>query len=493
MAQIRTRIAPSPTGEPHVGTAYIALFNRCFAHQHGGKFILRVEDTDQVRSTAKSEQRILDSLNWLGLDWDEGPDRGGEFEPYRQSERAHIYTQHIDHLLEEKKVFRCFCSSSRLSQLRQNQMEKKQQPGYDGHCLKFTDQQIAEKLEKREKYVIRMTKPETGECVFQDYLRGEVRIGWNQVDMQILIKSDGLPTYHFANVVDDHLMGITHVIRGEEWLSSTPKHILLYNALGWELPKFAHLPLLLNADRSKLSKRQGDVAVEDYKAKGYLKEALLNFVALLGWSTSDNDEIFSLDELIENFSLERVHKAGAIFNVEKLDWLNAEHLRKKDKNEILLMVKEELSKSKYKDLELTDEYLLSIISAMIERVSFVREFIDNSPYFFERPTSYDEAVIKKRWKDDSVELLEKYVEKLSKLENPKKEDFEIALKQVAEEAECGAGRIIHPARVATSGVGIGPGVYDLLFILGKDEVIERINNALKIIPEIKERISQQQN
>jgi glutamyl-tRNA synthetase len=294
-----------------------------------------------------------------------------------------------------------------------------------------------------------------------------------------------------ANVVDDYLMGITHVIRGEEWLSSTPKHVLLYNALGWQLPQFAHLPLLLNPDRSKLSKRQGDVAVEDYRAKGYLKEALLNFVALLGWSTSDNEEFFSLEDLIEKFSLERVHKAGAIFNVDKLNWLNAEHLRKKDRNEILAMLKEEIAKSKYKNLKLSDDYLRLIINAMIERVSFAREFVENSPYFFESPATFDETVIKKRWKDDSEELLKKYIVKLSALNNPKKEDYETALKAVAEEAGCGVGRIIHPVRLATSGVGIGPGVYDLLYILGKDEVIARIKKALEIIPAIKQKLNEQ--
>ncbi len=320
--------------------------------------------------------------------------------------------------------------------------------------------------------------------MINDIVRERVEFSPEVIDDQVLIKTDGFPTYHMANVVDDHLMGITHVIRGEEWLSSTTKHILIYKELGWELPIFAHLPLLLNADRSKLSKRQGDVAVEDYKEKGYLKEALINFVALLGWSTSENEEYFNLKDLTEKFSLDRVHKAGAIFNVEKLDWLNAEHLRKMDKNIILEMFKEELSKSKYSNESYSDDYLLLIIDAMIERVSFVKEFVENSSYFFERPTTYDETVLKKRWKDDSVSLLEEYVKKLSVLDNPQKADYEIALKSVAEEAECGAGRIIHPTRLATSGVGIGPGVYDLLFILGKDEVIERITTALKIIPEL---------
>ncbi|VAX15290.1 Glutamyl-tRNA synthetase @ Glutamyl-tRNA(Gln) synthetase, partial [hydrothermal vent metagenome] len=458
----RVRFAPSPTGYLHVGGLRTALYNYLFAKRNGGKFILRIEDTDRNRFVEGAVENLIDTINWVGLDYDEGPNKGGDFEPYFQSERLDIYKKYADQLIEQGDAYRCFCTPERLKALREEQQKAKlPQAKYDKHCLLLSKEEIEQNLAEGKPHVVRLNVRSGDSVIIDDIVRGRVEFTRDVIDDQVLIKTDGFPTYHMANVVDDHLMGITHVIRGEEWLSSTPKHILLYNAFGWELPKFAHLPLLLNADRSKLSKRQGDVAVEDYRAKGYLKEALLNFVALLGWSAGDNEEYFTLDDMIEKFSLERVHKAGAIFDIDKLNWLNAEHLRKKDKSEILKMLREELAKSKYKDLELSDEYLLQIIEAMLERVSFVKEYIENSPYFFERPTTYDEVVVKKRWKDDSVELLQKYVEKLSALDNPTKEDFEAALKQVAEEAECGAGRIIHPVRLATSGVGIGPGVYDL--------------------------------
>jgi glutamyl-tRNA synthetase len=271
------------------------------------------------------------------------------------------------------------------------------------------------------------------------------------------------------------------VIRGEEWLSSTPKHILLYDFFGWEKPVLAHLPLLLNPDRSKLSKRQGDVAVEDYRSKGYLKEALINFVALLGWTAGDDVEFYYLNELIEKFSLEKVNKSGAVFNVEKLNWLNAEHLRKKENSEILSLLKEELSNSKYKDQNYTDEYLLKVIIAMKERVTFVKDYLEKSPYFFETPEEYDESVVAKRWKDNSSELMRKLIEKFQRLENPGKEDYENALKETAAELGVGNGDLIHPLRLAVSGIGAGPGVFDIVDILSKEESIKRIKEAVKTI------------
>jgi glutamyl-tRNA synthetase len=490
--KIRVRFAPSPTGYLHVGGLRTALYNYLFAKKNGGKFILRIEDTDRNRFVEGAVENLLETLTWVGLEYDEGPKKEGEVGPYFQSERLEIYKKYANRLIEQGDAYRCFCTPERLKALREEQQKAKlPQAKYDKHCLHLSQEEIEKNLAEKKPYVIRLNVKAGENVVINDIVRERVEFSREVIDDQILIKTDGFPTYHMANVVDDYLMGITHVIRGEEWLSSTPKHVLLYNALGWQLPQFAHLPLLLNPDRSKLSKRQGDVAVEDYRAKGYLKEALLNFVALLGWSTSDNEEFFSLEDLIEKFSLERVHKAGAIFNVDKLNWLNAEHLRKKDRNEILAMLKEEIAKSKYKNLKLSDDYLRLIINAMIERVSFVREFVENSPYFFESPATFDETVIKKRWKDDSEELLKKYIVKLSALNNPKKEDYETALKAVAEEAGCGVGRIIHPVRLATSGVGIGPGVYDLLYILGKDEVIARIKKALEIIPAIKQKLNEQ--
>jgi len=478
LKEVRVRFAPSPTGYLHVGGLRTALYNYLFAKKNNGKFVLRIEDTDRNRLVEGAVEKLIDTLKWVGLDYDEGPDKPGEVGPYTQSQRLDLYKKYAEKLIADGNAYYAFDTPERLKELRDFQYKNKLQPKYDKLALKLSKEEIEEKIANGEPHVVRLNVRPGEKIKLNDIIRGQVEFETDIIDDQILIKSDGFPTYHLANVVDDYLMGITHVIRGEEWLSSTPKHILLYNYLGWELPEFAHLPLLLNPDRSKLSKRQGDVAVEDYRAKGYLKEALINFVALLGWSTSDNREIFEMNELIEEFSLERVHKAGAIFNIEKLNWLNAEHLRKKPADELLLMLKEEFKNSKYANSLLDDNYLLLIIEAMRERVSFVKEFIEKCPYFYERPTAYDEAVIKKRWKDDSKELLLEYVSRLKEIENPQKEDYEKILVAIAEEREIGKGRLIHPLRLAVSGVGIGPGVYDLLFILGKDEVINRIETAL---------------
>lgn len=479
---VRVRFAPSPTGYLHVGGLRTALYNYLFAKSMNGKFILRIEDTDRKRFVEGAVENLLETLKWVGLNYDEGPDKQGDFGPYSQSERLDIYKEHIQKLIDDGKAYYCFCTPERLQNLREEQQKQKlPQAMYDKHCLNLSKEEIDKKLANGDPYVIRLNVTHGEKIKFVDVIRDVVEFSSDTVDDQVLIKSDGFPTYHFANVVDDHLMKITHVIRGEEWLSSTPKHVLLYNAMGWELPTFAHLPLLLNADKSKLSKRQGDVAVEDYKAKGYLKDALVNFVALLGWHGSDDKEFYNMSELIESFSLERVQKAGAVFNVEKLDWLNAEHLRHLSNEEILPMFKIELAQSEYSNLELSDDYLLSIINAMKERVSFVKELVTNSPYFYKAPSEYDEKVLAKRWKPESPALLKKLTYEFTKLENPVKEDFENTLHKIAEESEVGMGKLIHPIRLAVSGVGIGPGVYDLLIIVGKDEVIKRINTALEKI------------
>ena len=478
---IRTRFAPSPTGYLHVGGLRTALYNYLFAKKNNGKFILRIEDTDRARYVEGAVENLISTLNWSGLNYDEGPGKDGGFSPYLQSERLNIYKEHAENLIKGNKAYYCFCSQERLSELRKKLEKEGLQAKYDKHCLNLSKEEVEKKLADNENYVVRLNVPANKNIIIDDVIRGRVEFNSDTVDDQVLIKSDGYPTYHLANVVDDHLMKITHVIRGEEWLSSTPKHILLYDFLGWEKPVFAHLPLLLNSDRSKLSKRQGDVAVEDYKAKGYLKEALINFVALLGWTAGDDREFYYLNELVENFSLERVNKSGAIFNVEKLDWLNAEHLRKKPNSEILVMLKDELSKSKFKEQNYSDEYLLKVIEAMKERVSFVKDYLEKSRYFFEAPEEYDEAVIVKRWKANSSELLKKLIEKYEKLENPVKEDYENILKETASDLEIGNGDLIHPLRLAISGVGGGPGVFEITYILGKEETIIRMEKAIETI------------
>ncbi len=478
---VRTRFAPSPTGYLHVGGLRTALYNYLFAKKNNGKFILRIEDTDRARYVEGAVKNLISTLQWAGLNFDEGPGVEGESGPYLQSERLEIYNEHAKYLIKEKKAYYCFCSQERLSELRKKLDKEGVQPKYDKHCLHLTEEEVKKKLTENESHVVRLNVKPNVAIIVDDVIRGRVEFSSDIVDDQVLIKSDGYPTYHLANVVDDHLMKITHVIRGEEWLSSTPKHILLYEFFGWEKPIFAHLPLLLNPDRSKLSKRQGDVAVEDYKAKGYLKESLINFVALLGWTAGDDREFYYLNELVENFSLERVNKAGAIFNVEKLNWLNAEHLRKKENSELLILLREELSNSKFKQQDYSNDYLLKIIEAMKERVTFIKDYLEKSPYFFEAPEEYDTEVVGKRWKNNSPELMKKLSEKFEMLGNPKKEDYENSLKETASELGITNGDLIHPLRLAVSGMGAGPGVFDIVDILGKDESIKRIKKAIGVI------------
>lgn len=478
---VRVRFAPSPTGYLHIGGLRTALYNYLFAKKMNGIFILRIEDTDRARFVEGAIENLISTLRWAGLDYDEGIDKDGGFAPYMQSQRLDIYQKHIQDLLGNKKAYYCFCEQARLTSLREEQSKLGHQPKYDKHCLKLTDTEIQNNLENKIPFVVRLNIPVSEPINFFDIVRGDVEFNSDVLDDQILMKSDGYPTYHLANVVDDHLMEITHVIRGEEWLSSTPKHILLYKFFNWEIPIFAHLPLLLNSDRSKLSKRQGDVAVEDYRAKGYLKEALVNFVGLLGWTAGDDKEYYELDEMINAFSLERVNKSGAVFDVQKLNWLNAEHLRKKPILDLLEMLKVELQKSRFNTKVFSDDYLLKIIDAMLPRVSFTHEFVSTAEYFFDIPNSYDEETIKKRWKSNSAELLLKYLEKIEALNSISKEEFEQALHKTAEENSAKNADLIHPLRLALSGVGGGPGVFDIAVILGLDEVKNRIKIAIQKI------------
>ncbi len=329
--RVRTRVAPSPTGDPHVGTAYVALINYCFAAKHGGKFVLRIEDTDRARSTQASEAAILDSLRWLGLSWNEGPDAGGPYGPYRQSERSAIYQEHVERLLAEGHAFKCFCTPERLEEMRVAQQAAKQPPHYDGRCLNLTPKEIEANLAAGIPYVVRMKIPTEGVCVFEDELRGRIEIEWRSVDMQVLLKSDGLPTYHLANVVDDHLMEITHVIRGEEWVSSAPKHVLLYHYFEWDLPKFAHLPLLRNPDKSKLSKRKNPTSILYYRERGFLAKALLHFLGSLADSQND-DSLVGADDILgtmaKRFELQHISLGGPVFDTSKLKWLNGQHIRR---------------------------------------------------------------------------------------------------------------------------------------------------------------------
>jgi glutamyl-tRNA synthetase len=479
----RVRFAPSPTGYLHVGGLRTALYNFLFAKHNNGEFILRIEDTDRNRYVEGAVENLIEALKWCGLGYSEGPGKEGKYGPYLQSQRLALYKKYSEELIEKGHAYYCFCTPERLEALKKEQQQQKlPQAKYDKLCLHLRKEETLAKLASGVPKVVRLNVVPDHKIVFDDVVRGKVEFESNNVDDQVLIKSDGYPTYHLANVVDDHLMKITHVIRGEEWLSSTPKHILLYDFFEWEKPVFAHLPLLLNPDRSKLSKRQGDVAVEDYRTKGYLKDALVNFVALLGWNAGDDKEFYSMDELVEKFSLERVNKSGAVFDLEKLNWLNAEHLRKKNDEELVSMLRAEIqNNSELKNKSFSDEYLINVITAMKERVSFMHEFLTKSPYFFEAPKEYEEAAKQKNWKAETPEELKKLRNAFFLLTNPAKEDYEHALKQVAAELNIGVGKLIHPLRLATSGMSTGPGVYDILHILGKEEVLSRIDTALEII------------
>lgn len=324
---VRVRIAPSPTGDPHVGTAYIGLFNMAFARQHGGQFVLRIEDTDQRRSTPESERAILDSLRWAGLKWDEGPDVGGPRGPYRQSERSALYREHAEELIASGHAYPCFCSAERLDQVRAEQRARRDNPGYDGLCRGLTPAAAAARVGAGEPHVVRLAFPRSGETLVPDALRGLVTYDNSQSDDQVLLKTDGLPTYHLANVVDDHHMAITHVIRAEEWLNSTPKHLALYAAFGWTPPVFVHMPLLRNADKSKISKRKNPTSLAYYQRRGYLPEAFLNFLALLGYSMPDEREIFSVAEFVEQLDLSRVSIGGPVFDQDKLSAINGKYIR----------------------------------------------------------------------------------------------------------------------------------------------------------------------
>jgi len=475
MQQVRTRIAPSPTGDPHVGTAYIALFNRCFAHQHGGEFILRIEDTDQARSTAQSERDIFDALNWLGLSWSEGPDVGGPHGPYRQSERSELYSREIHQLLDNGHAFHCFCSAERLQEVRARQMAEKFTPGYDGHCNRLTPEEVARKLAANEEHVIRMRIPTEGDCVFQDLLRGEIRIAWQQVDMQVLIKSDGLPTYHFANVVDDHHMQISHVIRGEEWINSTPKHLLLYQYFGWEAPVFCHMPLLRNADKSKLSKRKNPTSIGYYRDLGYLPQAVVNYLGMMGWTMPDGREKFSLEDMTKHFDLTRVSLGGPIFDVTKLDWLNGKYLR------------EDLDTQQFIDefarWALKPGRLESIVPLVKDRVERLSDVLPLAGFFFAGVPELTPESFKHNKLDAQAcrRILQFTLWTLEQDRRMDRESIEQACMRLAGLMEYKIRDFLFPLFVAMSGKAVSTSVIDSMSILGLDVCRARVRHAITVL------------
>ncbi len=481
MPAVRVRFAPSPTGYLHVGGLRTALYNYLFARKNNGTFILRIEDTDRARYVAGAVENLIETLRWSGLEFDEGPSKGGPAGPYVQSERLTIYRKYAEELVASGNAYWAFDTPEEIEEMRKDLERRKLFPKYDRRALRLTPDEVKQKLADGVPAVVRMKVPDSTVVAFDDAVRGRVEFSSDIIDDQVLLKSDGYPTYHLANVVDDHLMGISHVIRGEEWLSSTPKHVLLYRFFGWDLPVFAHLPLLLNPDKSKLSKRQGDVAVEDYRRNGYLPEALVNFVAFLGWNPGDEREFFALEELVKEFSIERVGKAGAVFNIEKLNWLNAQHLRRHSDAELAAWLRESLRDVPGGDAKFTDAYLEKVVVAMRERVSFMKDFLEKSPYFFRDVVEYDADIVKKRWKQDSPTHLRAYVKEIASLATPRKEDYETALLRAATSCGIKNGELIHLLRLAVTGMGIGPGLYDILDIFGVAEITRRVSLAIETL------------
>lgn len=491
--RVRVRIAPSPTGDPHVGTAYIGLFNYAFAKHNQGDFLLRIEDTDRTRFSGDSEQQIFDSMKWLGLNYDEGPDVGGDKGPYRQSERFHIYKEYAEKLVEKGEAYYCFCTSERLQKLRDRQVAMKQAPGYDGHCRNLTAEEVKSKLEAGEAYVIRLRMPYEGETIVKDELRGNIIFENSKIDDQVLLKSDGFPTYHLANIVDDYLMGITHVIRAEEWIASTPKHIQLYKAFAWEEPKWYHMPLLRNADKTKISKRKNPVSLNYYREEGYLREGLLNFLALMGWSLGGDKEIFTLDEMIENFSFDRISLGGPVFDLVKLGWVNNHHMRLKDIDELTkLALPYYIAKGYYKDENLSEvEYnkLKRIVEITREGAQTLKELPELSSIYFEDEFELpiiDETMNKKERK--SIEKLKSsleaeigkksiglFVEKISKQnEDISEEEAKTILTELQEELGEGPGAVIMPLRAVVTGKARGADLYTVISIIGKKRTLDRV-------------------
>lgn len=460
-----------------MGTAYVALVNYCFARQHGGEFILRIEDTDQARSTAESERAILQTLRWCGLDWDEGPDVGGPHGPYRQSERSGIYREYADKLLAGGHAFKCFCTPERLDEMRVAQRAAGQPSRYDGLCRTYSAEEIAKREAAGETYVVRLVVPDEGVCIVEDMRRGPIEFDYKSVDAQVLVKSDGLPTYHLANVVDDHLMGITHVFRGEEWVSSAPKHLLLYAYFGWEPPKLMHLPLLRNPDKSKLSKRKNPTGILFYGAMGYLPEALINFLALLANASHEGeDELMDLPAIVRRFEVEHVPTGGPVFDVDKLDWLNARYIRERlDAKAFVERVAE---------WAVSPERLSRIAELAGPRIERLSDLGPLLAFLFSGRIALNASALTSP-KLDAAEIRQAFTLAMTELDAlPAWNAFavESVLKGVAEKLGKKMRDVARPFYVAITGSPTSIPLYDSMELLGRDIVRERLRNALELVP-----------
>ncbi len=470
--EVRVRIAPSPTGDPHVGTAYITLFNYVFAKKMGGKFILRLEDTDQARAKPASDKMIMESLKWLGLEWDEGPDRGGPFAPYRQSERIDLHQKHAKMLVASGKAYYCFCSTERLEEVRAKQSG--QFTGYDRHCRDLKSEEISKRLSGGEGAVIRLKMPIEGVVGFDDLLRGRIEIPAERLDDTVLLKRDGFPTYHLANVVDDYLMKISHVIRAEEWISSAPKHVTLYDAFGWEKPVFCHMPLLRNPDanKTKISKRKSPVSLNYFRRKGILPQALVNFLGLMGWSFGGDQDIFSVEQMIEKFDLSQIHLGGPVFDVGKLTWLNHQYLQKLNKTEYIAHLRNEV---------FSEEALGAIYPLLRERVECFEQFVDKSNFFFTGSLDYTnlDLIPKGRTADDIKMMLSGLLERLDELYTWNSKDIHEVMDKHMAEIAFKAKDYFMPLRLAVSGRKDSPPLAESMEVIGREMVRHRLREVLK--------------
>ncbi|MBS1552564.1 MAG: glutamate--tRNA ligase [Bacteroidetes bacterium] len=470
---VRVRFAPSPTGFVHIGSLRTALFNYLFAKHSGGKNILRIEDTDQTRKVEGAVENLIKVMGNLGIEFDEGPVQGGDYGPYYQSQRLGIYKKYCDELLAKGSAYYAFETSQELDEMRKLQQLEGRQTMYDRRARDLSEDEVRLNLKNGLPYVIRLKVPLNEEIRFDDVIKGTIKIETNIIDDQVLLKSDGFPTYHLANVVDDHLMKITHIIRGEEWVTSVPKHIIIYNALGWEIPQMAHVPLILNRDKSKLSKRQGDVAVEDYLQKGYLKETLTNFIALLGWNPGEGEEqeFFSMEELIKKFTLEKVQSSGAVFNVDKLNWMNNEYIKNYDPDKLTEMALPYFSKAGF---EISDKDRIKKILLLIRvYLNKLDDIPDNIVYFIKKEIELESENLKEfLTADSSKKVFEKLSEKISLLDKLDPENYKTAVSEVQKETGIKGKALFKPLRIALTGSENGPELPMIADILGKEKVLD---------------------
>ncbi len=482
MTNVRVRFAPSPTGFPHVGNIRTALFNWLFARHSGGSFIVRIEDTDVARKVEGATEAILDGLRWLGLDWDEGPQKGGNYGPYFQSQRLDKYQSVARQLVEQGDAYYCYCSTQRLDEMRKEQARLKQPPGYDRRCRNLTPEEKQRFESEGITPVVRFKTPLNGQTAFNDLIRSDVVFDNTTIDDFVLLKSDGYPTYHLANVIDDHLMEISHVLRAEEWLSSTPRHLMLYRALKFQPPLFAHMPMILGTDRSKLSKRHGAVSITDYKEQGFLPEAMFNFLALLGWSLDDKTEIMSREQITASFSIQRVSKTAAIFNIEKLNWMNGAYIRSLTIEDITRRALPFLEKGLPAEVNrpLSVEYVNRITPLIQERARTLVEVVELSEFFFADKLDYNARLLigKEMDAQSAAKALEVSLQRLNTLERFDTESLETAIRPLCEELGLKAGQLFGVLRIATTGRTAAPPLFETMAVLGKERCLKRLEAAL---------------